>query len=53
LTVYAARALADGELKKDSKLTAGRLGEKEVKGDNVLLGGTLTFTKENIDDFDF
>lgn len=53
LTVYAARALVDGELKKDSKLKAGRLGEKEVRGDNVLLGAILTFTKDNIDEFDF
>jgi ABC-type sugar transport system substrate-binding protein len=53
LTVYAARALVDGELKKDSKFKAGRLGEKEVRGDNVLLGETLKFTKENIDKFDF
>ena len=53
LTVYAARALVDGELKKDSKFKAGRLGEKEVRGDNVLLGQTLKFTKDNIDKFDF
>ena len=53
LTVYAARALVDGELKKNSKFKAGRLGEKEVRGDNVLLGETLKFTKENIDKFDF
>ncbi|HRK21055.1 MAG TPA: substrate-binding domain-containing protein [Fimbriimonadaceae bacterium] len=53
LTIQAARALVDGGLKKDSTLKAGRLNEKQVKGDNVLLGATITFTKENIDDFDF
>jgi rhamnose transport system substrate-binding protein len=54
LTVYAARALADGDLKAGSTtIKAGRLGEKNVVGDNVMLGGTLTFTKENIADFDF
>ncbi len=54
LTVMAARALVDGELKSGStKLKAGRLGEREVKGDNVMLGGTTTFTKENIDKFHF
>jgi rhamnose transport system substrate-binding protein len=54
LTVMAARALVDGELKAGAtKLKAGRLGEKEVKGDNVMLGGTTTFTKENIDKFNF
>lgn len=54
LTVFAARALADGELKAGStSLKAGRLGEKKVVGDNVMLGGTITFTKENIGEFDF
>lgn len=54
LTVFAARALVDGELKAGAAtLKAGRLGEKQVVGDNVMLGGTLTFTKDNIDQFDF
>lgn len=53
LTIQAARALVDGALKPDSTLKAGRLNEKQVRGDNVLLGATITFTKENIDDFDF
>ena len=54
LTVYTARALVDGDLKAGSTtLKAGRLGEKKVEGDNVMLGGTLTFTKENIGNFDF
>ena len=54
LTIYAARALADGDLKSGTTtLKAGRLGEKKVVGANVMLGGTLTFTKENIGDFDF
>jgi len=54
LTVYAARALVDGDLKSGSTtIKAGRLGEKKVVGDNVMLGGTITFTKENIADFNF
>lgn len=54
LTIMAARALADGELKAGATtLKAGRLGEKKVVGDNVMLGGTITFTKENIAQFDF
>lgn len=54
LTVYAARALVDGTLKGgETSLKAGRLGEKKVVGDNVMLGGTLTFTKENIGEYDF
>jgi rhamnose transport system substrate-binding protein len=54
LTIYTARALVDGDLKSGSTaFKAGRLGEKKVVGDNVMLGGTITFTKENIKDFDF
>lgn len=54
LTVYAARALADGELKQGATvLKAGRLGGRKVVGDQIMLGGTLTFTKDNIDQFDF
>lgn len=54
LTVFAARALVDGELKSGATtIKAGRLGEKKVVGDNVMLGGTITFTKENIAEFDF
>ncbi len=54
LTVYTARALVDGDLKSGSTtLKAGRLGEKKVEGDNVMLGGTITFTKENIGKYNF
>ena len=53
LTVYAARAAADGVLKADGTLKAGRLGEKKVVGDNVMLGGTITFTKDNIAQYNF
>jgi rhamnose transport system substrate-binding protein len=54
LTIYAAKALADGTLKPGvTSLAAGRLGELEVKGDNVLLGKPFVFTKENIDKFNF
>jgi len=35
------------------KLSAGRLGEVQVKGDQVLLGAPMRFTKENIAQFDF
>ena len=54
LTVYAARALATGTLKPGARrLKAGRLGEIEIEGDNILLGKPFIFTKENIDQFDF
>jgi rhamnose ABC transporter rhamnose-binding protein len=54
LTIYAARALFDGDLKSGAtELKAGRLGTKKVVGDNVMLGDTLTFTKDNIANFDF
>ena len=54
LTIQTANALANGTLKPgDTKLSAGRLGEKEVRGDNVLLGKILVFTKENIGQFNF
>ncbi len=54
LTLHAAAALAKGELKPGAtKFKAGRLGELEMKGDNVLLGKPFVFTKENIEQFDF
>ncbi|MFI4944542.1 MAG: substrate-binding domain-containing protein, partial [Burkholderiales bacterium] len=52
LTVYAARALAAGELRAGAtKVAAGRLGEIEVKGDQVMLGAPFVFTAQNIDGF--
>lgn len=54
LTVRAAAALAAGTLKAGATtLDAGRLGEKKIEGDQVLLGKILVFTKDNIDQFDF
>jgi rhamnose transport system substrate-binding protein len=54
LTVYAADALARDNLKPgDKSLAAGRLKTVEIEGDNVLLGKPFTFTKDNIDQFDF
>jgi rhamnose transport system permease protein len=54
LTVRAGHALATGALSAGTTaLSAGRLGQIEIKGDNVLLGTPFTFTKENIDQFDF
>jgi len=54
LTVYAADALARDKLKPgDTSLAAGRLKTVEIEGDNVLLGKPFTFTKDNIDQFNF
>ncbi len=54
LTVRVAHDLANGKLKAgDKTFTAGRLGEKPIAGDNVLLNNLLVFTKENIGQFDF
>jgi len=54
LTIHAADALIKGDLKTGAaSLKAGRLGEKKIEGDKILLGDILVFTKENIDQFDF
>jgi len=54
LTVYAAEALATGKLKPGATtFKAGRLGEKKIQGDNILLGNILVFTKDNIGKYDF
>ena len=54
LTVFAADALAQGTLKAgDKDLKAGRLGEKKIEGDQILLGDIMVFTKENIGQYDF
>lgn len=54
LTIHAADALIKGDLKAGAAtLKAGRLGEKKIEGDKILLGDILVFTKENIDQFDF
>lgn len=54
LTIYAAEAVATGKLKPGATtFTAGKLGEKKIEGDKILLGDILVFTKDNIDKFDF
>lgn len=54
LTVYAAAAAAQGTLKAgDTSITAGSLGDFQIKGDHILLGQPFLFNKDNIDNFDF
>jgi ABC-type sugar transport system substrate-binding protein len=54
LTVYASYALKKGTLRPgDRWMQAGRLRNIEIQGDNILLGTPFTFTRENIDLFDF
>ena len=54
LTVYAASALTQGDLKRgDNKINAGRLGPIEVVDDEVRLGSPFIVNKENIDRFNF
>jgi ABC-type sugar transport system substrate-binding protein len=54
LTVYAATSLVKGDLKPGATAyKAGRLGNIEIKGDNILLGQPFVFNKENIDQFNF
>jgi hypothetical protein len=54
LTIRAAHDLARGTLKPGAKtFAAGRLGNVTIADDNILLGQPFTFTRENIDQFDF
>jgi len=54
LTLYAANALARGTLKSGApSFEAGRLKTLRIEGDNILLGTPFTFTKDNVDRFDF
>ena len=54
LTVLTADALMKGTLRPGATgIEAGRLGRIVIEGDNVLLGTPFTFTKDNIDQFDF
>jgi ABC-type sugar transport system substrate-binding protein len=54
LTLHAARAMVKEELKPGATtFTAGRLGAKQVQGDQIMLGPPMRFTKENIAEHDF
>ena len=54
LTVFTAAELAQNKIRRGiTSFTAGRLGNIEVKNDEVILGKPLIFNKTNIDQFDF
>jgi hypothetical protein len=54
LVVQAAKAMQNGGLYPGAaNISAGRLGNIEVRNDNVMLGAPFIFTKQNIDQFDF
>jgi ABC-type sugar transport system substrate-binding protein len=54
LTIQATVAAAKGELKPGAKsFKAGKLGEMQIDGSDIVLGKPFVFTKENIDQFDF
>lgn len=54
LTVFTAAELAEKKIRRGiTSFAAGRLGNIEVKNDEVILGKPLIFNKANIDQFDF
>lgn len=54
LSIQAAYQMANGTLKAaDTKFTAGRLGEREIKDKMVVLGPALIFDKTNVDQFNY
>ena len=54
LTVLAADEVVTGQLKPAAtSMLGGRLGKIEIQGTDILLGKPVTFTKSNIDQYDF
>jgi rhamnose transport system permease protein len=54
LAVAAPAALARGTLKAGAmSFEAGRLGNVEIKGSDIILGAPVFFRKDNIDRFNF
>ena len=53
--MYVLRAAVDGTLKPgDKTVKAGKLGDLQIiNGSEILLGAPTTFTKDNINNFDF
>jgi len=54
LAVHTAKCLIDGTITEDTpSFEAGRLGEIQIGGNEVLLGDPLIFNADNIDNYDF
>ena len=54
LSVQTTAQLVAGEITEDSTtITAGRLGEKEIKDGEVVLGDALVFDATNVGEFDY
>ena len=54
LAVYASALVSRNELAPGAReLTAGRLGQIEVRDSQIILGAPMLFNKSNIDRFDF
>ena len=54
LTVHAGTQLLRGDLRAGAEsMPAGRLGQLQIRGSEIILGPPVRFTKENIDRFDF
>jgi rhamnose transport system permease protein len=54
LTLYAGALLAQDKVPDGATtIRAGRLGTIEIRGSEIILGPPMTFTRRNIDQFDF
>ncbi|MGH9370130.1 MAG: substrate-binding domain-containing protein [Vicinamibacterales bacterium] len=54
LTIHAGMQMLQGTLKPGAaSMQAGRLGQLQIRGSEIILGPPLKFTRENIDQFDF
>jgi len=54
LTIHVAHQMAEGTLQSGAtSMQAGRLGKIEIRGQEIVLGEPLEFTKENIDNYHF
>jgi rhamnose transport system permease protein len=54
LTIHAGMQMVQGALRAGAQsMQAGRLGQLQIRGSEIILGPPLKFTKANIEQFDF